>query len=405
MHIGLLTPDWPLRASTNGIVTYVHWMRQGLLARGHRVSIFTLTPHEVGECNDLHVVAPPTTSFIRRALGKTFDLLGSDIGRNISRQVLAVHRRCPIDVFEMEESFGWFLPLARAGRFPVVVKLHGPAFLSMIEEERNTSFAERKIRAEGEALQQAHAITSPSECTLADTLRRYALNPAISAHIVNPLGLASDAPTWTADDSDRDSLLFVGRFDKRKGGDRVLAIFQKMLSQRPGLKLTIVGFDAGIADSMGHRRHFAEYAGALMSTPELERVTFLGRQPPDVVAQLRTRSAAVLVASRWESQGYTALEAMAQACPVVCADNSGLREAIINERNGLLFADDDIDGAVRQTFRLIDEPGFATGLGERAREDVLAKHDPQHVADQTLRLYDRVRTMASRQPIVTPTAR
>ena len=110
-----------------------------------------------------------------------------DHGRTIAAALNRVHAREPIDVLEMEESFGWAAQVANATDIPVVVKLHGPAFLHLMDEELATPFGLEKVASEGEALKQMPVITSPSRWTLSQTLARYELAPAIAEHVVNPL--------------------------------------------------------------------------------------------------------------------------------------------------------------------------------------------------------------------------
>ena len=393
MHVGLFAPGWPYGSVSNGILTYVHWLRTGLVARGHKVSIFVFATPGAGPEANVHSIRPSWSIVVRRWVLRRFGSVQSpeeEAGENILSAVLRVHRRDPLSVFEMEESFGWAAALIDAGRFPVVVKLHGPAFLSLVAEELGGPAAEAKIVREGRALSAAAAITSPSACTLADTVSKYALTPRLSAHIVNPLALSPGAPRWSAGASDRDMLLFVGRFDKRKGADRVLRAFKIAHARRPSLRLVIAGPDAGLSTTGGSKVHFEEFASGLLSESERASVAFLGPRRPEEIEALRATAAVTLVASRWESQGYTALEAMLQGCPVVCADTSGLREAVRSGHNGLLFDGDDPEHFVTQIFALLDSPELASRLGAQARRDVSAIHGLDRIVAQTLAVYESV---------------
>jgi glycosyltransferase involved in cell wall biosynthesis len=323
---------------------------------------------------------------VRRKLGGENESIYS-WGHGLARSVRAVHARDPIDVFEMEESFGWFASLVRLRLFPVVVKLHGPAFLTCPQEELGSDFMQEKIAAEGMALAKARAITAPSLCALSETVAKYVLRPRIAAHVVNPLALGNSPRIWSIESSDRTTLLFVGRFDRAKGADRVLTAFKALLARRPELRLLFVGPDDGIKTPDGDTVKFAAFVASLFDPEQRERIVFMGAQPRSVIASLRCEAALTIVASRWESQGYTALEAMLQGCPLVCADTSGLSESVTHQTTGLLFDGDDINGMVTQIQRLLDDPLLGERLGRSAREYVLANHGAARVADQTLRVY------------------
>lgn len=390
MHIALFTPAWPLETYPNGIVTYVHWMREGLRSRGHKVSVFA---GSLDASDKTPLVYPVDSTLVERTLQRAKSFLGSGgdplfaAGGQIAAAIARHHSDDPIDVLEMEESFGWAASMIDRRLFPVVVKLHGPAFLSLVEEDLESDFAVQKIRAEGVGLEKARVIISPSLCTLEDTLNRYALKPFLSQHVVNPLTLRPGTDLWSESSAGSMTILFVGRFDKRKGGDRVLQSFKKVLERHPEARLVFVGPDRGLTTANGDRVHFASYVDAIFTVTERERILYLGAQSQEVIGKLRCEAAMTVVASRWESQGYTALEAMLQGCPLVCADTSGLSESVTHLSTGLLFQGNDIDDMAAQIVLLLDRPELAKQLGETARDYVLEQHGVEQVVDRTLKVY------------------
>ena len=399
MHVALLSPAWSPKQNPNGIVTYVHWMREGLRQEGHRVSVFTaaLDAPEDG----VYLVQ---SSVLHRARGwlesklhgpRYFPLFRW--GNACANALLRVHRRDPIDVIEMEESFGWVADVARGTAVPTVVKLHGPAFMSLVDEEQGTLFGQVKIAQEGKALRRMAVITSPARRTLDETVERYALAPAVSRHIVNPLTLPPSAPLWRLDACDRKTILFVGRFDKRKGGDLVLQAFAQLLERDPDLTLIFVGPDAGIATEDGRTLHFDEYRRSLFPADAAARVDFRGKLAPDEIYGLRARALVTLIASRWENQSYTALEAMLQGCPVVSSSAGGQPEIVRDGVTGLLSEIGSADDLARNVQSLLDHPERAAALGRNAREYALAQHAPASVVRETLEVYDAAISIAKRR--------
>ena len=388
MHVALYSPSWPLAQYPNGVVTYVHWMREELLRQGHRVSIFTgvLGRTEAG----VYLVAPSFFSRLStriRGRLKTASAAFS-FAIPIAEAIETVHRHTPIDVIEMEESFGWAKQIACRTGIPVVVKLHGPAFMSLVEEELDTEEARLKIIAEGKALQHLPVIISPARRTLDDTLARYQLTPRYSQHVVNPLVLPHGAPLWTLEGCDRKTILFVGRFDKRKGGDLVLHAFAKLLAVDPQLKLLFVGPDAGVRDHDGRLVHFDAMKTALFSNAASVQITNLGKRTPDEIYRVRPRALVTVVASRWENQSYTALEAMLQGCPIISSDTGGQSEIVRAGYSGLLCKAGSVDSLVSKLQELLANPARAAEMGRAARSYVLEEHAPSRVARQTLEAYD-----------------
>jgi glycosyltransferase involved in cell wall biosynthesis len=392
MHIAFFSPAWPLEKHQNGIVTYVHWMKRELEARGHRVSVFTADLDSSGVERHVFQVRHPPLTIWNRAHRRLKRLRQSgyevfEFSKALSAAILEVHRREPIDVVEMEESFGWFADVATLTSIPLVVKLHGPAFLSLVEHELDTPFAREKIDREGRALGCVTTITAPCMATLLQTVERYQLAPRIQRHIENPIGMDVDAPLWRLDQCDRNTILFVGRFDLRKGADVILKAFLSLLEFRPKLSLIFVGPDRGLSTTEGQRLHFEAYRNLLFPTELRRRIDFRGPLAHLEITRLRAKSIVTAVASRWENPGYTLLEAMLQGCPVVSSDAGGCPESVIHGMTGRLARSEDPASFAEQILAMLDDPANAEALGASARCHVIERHAVARIADAMLDVY------------------
>jgi glycosyltransferase involved in cell wall biosynthesis len=401
MHIGLVSPAWPLDVAPNGIVTYVHVLRAELIRQGHRVSVFANVVSATNKDADIHLISETaisrTARRIKNILADQDDHLLS-WGRVIADTISGVHRKNPIDVIEMEESFGWCADLQHRLPIPVVVKLHGPAFLSLVEEELESQAASIRIQSEGRALQQMRTITSPSTDTLQRTIARYGLNPPIGKMIPNPMFLHGNTNLWNVDRCDRKTLLFVGRFDKRKGGDIVLLAFRQLLRIDPDLNLIFVGPDVGLSSMTDSRMFFDDFADSLFTAGERQRINFLGVKSRREIDDVRTKAMLTIVASRWDNQPNTILEAMLQACPVVACDSGGAREIIAHEVTGLLAAANDINDICDKIMLAMRDPHESKLMGERARQFVLERHSAPKIANETISTYHRALLLARENP-------
>ena len=391
MHIAFFSPVWPPGSYPNGVVTYVSWMRKGLLAQGHRVSIFAALVAVGDGDSSTHQIGKGLLDRLRHAL--TLRRSASDrifdTETVIASAVLRVHQIDPIDVIEMEESFGWAASVARITKIPTVVKLHGPAFMTLVNDELRTAFGQEKVRREGEALRLLPAVIAPSRFVLRDTLARYAIQPIISEQVENPVALADVAQLWDPRKCDQQTLLFVGRFDRIKGGDLMLLAFQIMLAKRPQLKLVFVGPDNGLLQPDGTLIHFKQFLDSLNDAALSRAVSYLGRLTPLDVAALRPAAFVTAVTSRQENQAYTVLEAMLQGCPVVCTDNPGSSESVQHGVTGMLARSDDPADIAAQIDTLLEQPELAASLGRAAREYVSTTHSPAAVVAKTVSVYRR----------------
>jgi glycosyltransferase involved in cell wall biosynthesis len=396
MHVAFWSPAWPLQKFQNGIITYVHWMKRELESQGHRVSVFTGELDATSEDPHVHLVGRDAGIIFSRAFNKYVrrrrpsyrGIFG--FGAEIARAIKKVHRHNPVDIVEMEESFGWFADVARLTSLPLVVKLHGPAFLSMVEDELVSPLGRERIEREGQALSSIDSIVAPSELILRQTLERYELKPRDTRHIVNPVVMDERTPLWSRNGCDTSCVLFVGRFDLRKGGDVVLKAFASAVKQNKNLRMVFVGPDNGVVGPDGKKVHFNEFRDSVLPADVRARVDFRGRMANDEIMALRTQSMLTVIASRWENQGYALLEAMFQGCPVISTDSGGCPESVVDGVTGFLAKSEDPESFSRQMLAVVNDQARAEALGRAARQHVIKEHAANKVVESALEMYARV---------------
>lgn len=392
LHIVLVSPAWPV-GFPNGIVTYVHHLRAGLQDQGHRVSCLVFMGADGRTAEGVYPLRPDW----RTLLGKKLRWLArrpptphAEAARTVADSVLRLHRTHPVDIVEMEESYGWFAEVQRRLPMPVVVKLHGPAFLSLVDDELEQPESLARIEWEGRALRAAHHVTSPSLDTLQRTRGRYDLSAHWGLVIANAIAMDEQAPRWTRAAADPATLLFVGRFDRRKGGDLLIIAFGQLLQARPDLQLVFVGPDPGVVDGAGGTVQIDDFIRAVLPEHQRSQVRVTGQLGPTEIARLRCQAAITLVCSRWENQPNTALEALLQGCPVVGFDAGGMAEVVEHGVSGRLARRGDIDDFCQQVLWLLDHPAEAEEYGQRGRAHVLQVHGVAAVATRTAAYYQQV---------------
>jgi glycosyltransferase involved in cell wall biosynthesis len=391
LHIAYLAPGWPPGRFANGITTYVGHQRRELQALGAQVSVFT--NQQSPEAREDEGVLPVRRTWAMRLRARLRDGDAAATPLRWSEAIAAAVRRRhaerPIDLLEMEESFGWCADVQARLPLPVLVKLHGPAFLTQPTEDADALAL--RIDAEGRALARMRHLCAPAAATLRATHVRYGL--ATPGHVLrNPIAADPALPLWSAARAQRATLLFVGRFDRVKGGDFLLDAFARLRMCRPGLRLVFVGPDIGIAGADGRRVPLADHAQRLLGDGWREIVQATGALPRERIEALRCDAAAVLVCSRWENQPATALEAMLQGCPLLSTDAGGMPELIEHGVTGLLYRAGDIEDFCARAGELLDDPVRAAALGAAARAHVRRAHDPRRLAEQALTLYRRLRS-------------
>jgi glycosyltransferase involved in cell wall biosynthesis len=395
MKIALYVPSWPPGNLANGIVTYASQLVPALRRLGHEV--FVLAPSKATLEDDPYAIniknysyAP---SFLDRALSRfapETSLLKASAFPIVSALTDLVSRHA-VDVFEMEESFGLSSFISKLKLVPVVVRLHGPWFLNGVFDDYNDINRQtpNRDKREGRAISAAQFVTSPSQDVLQAVKRHHNLKLDASRTIFNPLVAADRQHIWNVSECHKDRLLFVGRFDKRKGGDVMIRAFDDLSRGNRALKLSFVGPGTGLRNNDGEIGQIDEFVRDEVSEEARGQIEFLGRLDHAVVMSLRPQHFVTIVASRYENFPYSVLEAMAFGCPVVATDTGGIRELIKSEYNGLLVPPGDARALSAACRRLLDDPGLAARLGRQAWQDCITFYGPENIAEQTVEAYRR----------------
>lgn len=398
MKIALFVPSWPPDSLPNGIVSYASQLVPALRRLGHEV--FVLTPAKATGDSDHYTIALRDFAAAPTLWNRAFRKLAPDLAAfrstslAIVSAILEMRNRHGIDIFQIEDSYGWSLPVSRLRLLPVVVRLHGPWFLNgQFDNDPATSRSmQERIRREGVAIAAATAITAPSKNVLDATAKYYELDLRLTKVIPNATAPVEQDALWNVVSADRNSLLFVGRFDRHKGADVMLKAFARLATWFPELRLSFVGPDSGLTTSSGAVQTLHEYINCIEFDDVRSRVDYLGPLSREAIQELRPKSFVTVVASRYETFGNVVVEAMASGCPLVATAVGGILETVENGRNGLLVASEDSEAMASACRKLLEDPGMAARLGQQALQDCQDRHNPQKRAQETVAVYqDAVR--------------
>lgn len=383
MHVCLYSPALPEDGGPNGIVTYVRYLENALCRIGHQVSVIT---GDRVRLFDGRVLAAQERTISRYLLDRLRHRPWSDFrADSLNKMVEIVQDALPIDVFEVEESFGFSSDIRVS--CPIIVRLHGPWVFGCELDERKRDSYTKRVRSEGAALAKADAITSPSQRLLNDTLSYYRLQPSFAAVISNPMPRSE--LRWSYDGCDPYQVLCVGRFDLRKGADVTLAAFSQVANVCPEARLVFAGPDTGIASPSGRRWHFAEYSNTMLNEKTRKRVDYVGNVGESRLNELRLGSAFCLVNSRFETFSYSAAEALSIGAPLVVSDGYGIPEMLVGSSEALVPIGN-ADHLATRWLQLLKNRNYLERMSEAGTAIQDLQLDPLFVAQQTADFYHRV---------------
>jgi glycosyltransferase involved in cell wall biosynthesis len=404
LTVAFLTPAWPLGAAANGIVSYVDSVTAGLRRLGHTPCILSTHSNNSNLPSDVDWLEQQERSALARIRdGLTFRVNPlAALRQRYSRALVHAARHAiaerGVALLEMEEAFGLVQLVKPRLPIPVVVRLHGPHFVvgPALGVPSDATFRQR-VRHEGVGIAKADAVSAPSRGILERTRAYYGLPLNGAALIPNPGPVVPPGSRWSLAECDPSRLLFVGRFDRVKGGDVVIDAFRRVAQRFPQIRLWFVGpADEGLTDEQGRHWALAKYIAE--RAPDVAgRIDWLGRQLHSSLAELRRKAFVTIVGSRYENFPMVVLEAMAYGCPLAATRTGGIVDIIQDGVNGVLARPGDPDDLAAGILRLLGTPEFAVKLGRRAAEDASWRYHPDAIACETAAFHQTVLDSWSRR--------
>ncbi|OUQ51584.1 glycosyl transferase family 1 [Alistipes sp. An116] len=138
----------------------------------------------------------------------------------------------------------------------------------------------------------------------------------------------------------------VSRLESIKGMDLVVPAFAKVKVAHPEVRLLVIG-DGTLRGQMEQQAQAAGFS---------EAAEFVGRQPQEALTHYYDRIDILLMPSRSEGFGLTAIEGMARGCVVVASRVGGLPEVVREGEVGLLHESENIDDLASKLIYLCESP-------------------------------------------------
>ncbi len=184
---------------------------------------------------------------------------------------------------------------------------------------------------------------------------------------------------------DANVILYVGRFDRRKGIETLVrAVGCNRVKQHPNLQLIIVGGSTpGKKD--GKERDRIEGIVKELSIDEI--TTFAGRVEHRDLAYYYAAANVSVVPSHYEPFGLVAVESMASGTPVIASNVGGLKFTVVNEFTGLLVPPQDEKAFAEAIDRVLSYPAWTRQLEKEARKRAASMFSWDGVAEQLAEEY------------------
>ncbi len=177
-------------------------------------------------------------------------------------------------------------------------------------------------------------------------------------------------------------IFYVGRLVWEKGVDIMVGSIPSVLAKNPDAKFVF----AGCGYMMNRLKKLAYEIGVG------DKTLFLGYIDDDSLKKLLHLSDIVIVPSRYEPFGITALEAMACHTTVIVADTGGLAETVSHELDGLKVWPESSDSLAWGINRLLGDSNLVNDLCSNAYNKVTKGYTWSGITEKVNTLYNSVIT-------------
>jgi glycosyltransferase involved in cell wall biosynthesis len=306
LRVLMVTPRF--LPSTGGVETHVAEVARRLAKAGHDVTVLTTDVSgqlpAADRWNDVEIRRV-------RAWPRKADYY-------VAPGIVSAMRRGSWDVVHVQSYHTLVAPLAMAAAWsrsiPYVVTFHGGGHSSRV---RN-ALRRPQLALLRPLLAHAARLVAVAAFEIDHYAERLRLPRERFLLIPNGADLPKRVPRRPREPLEPPLIASVGRLERYKGHQHVLAALPRILEQRPDARLWIAG-------SGPYRDELVALARKLGVE---ERVEVRAVPPADrgAMAEELAQVSVVVLASEFETLPLAAIEAAALGCPVVVADTSGLRE-------------------------------------------------------------------------------
>ncbi|HEM8508952.1 TPA: glycosyltransferase [Burkholderia cepacia] len=410
LKICLLSQDYP-PANCGGIGVWTHEVATGLAAMGHEVSVVTRGHgHSTVDFENgvwVHRIVPVWWPERNEPPLPDIPPVIRDYAYTAFDEVKRIRARRGLDIVSTPIWGLEGIACVADGTIPTMVSLHTTFRLALpfkpewkADEDYYSLHVEKIMRGEEWLLKNAQHILANSKAIIQDIEREYGLRIDRSKATIVPHGIEDVVHTGKvprAGTQKSVNMLFVGRFERRKGIDLLLNVLPRLLRKYPNLNVKFVG-ENGLPgpDGKTYVEHFqSENIGASV----LERVTFAGVVSKAELLSSYEECDVFVAPSRYESFGLILIEAMRFGKTCVGSRIGGMQEVIVDGADGLLFEPDNEEDLLNVIDRAVGDPSLRVRLGDAARRSFLQKFSTEVMCTALTKFYQAQAREASSQAL------
>jgi glycosyltransferase involved in cell wall biosynthesis len=380
-RLAFLTDLYPPR-QCGGVAVFIYQLATTLAKIGHEITVITLgepdRPHTVDFEDGVWVHRLPNDYIFEPLELDGLPDMPPSICHNSEAFLAELLRIEPHRQFEWVMGTIWDMHLAAVIAFrkwPVAMYLV-TTYQLMLESKPEwrsnlhffSNHVSLMIAAERWGLENANCIFASTNAILHDVEAVYGYQIEKNRLSILPFGIRPPTVGGKGcnNGNGRLRVLFVGRFETRKGIDVLLNIVPELLSTYPDLAIELIG-DNSIPSPNG-KPYLSKFLKKNLGAPWLDRLITPGVVSDEDLEQAYSRCDIFVAPSRYESFGLIYVEAMRYGKPCIGCDVGGVSEVVINGETGLLVPPGNSNLLMSAMTKLIVDYNLRQRLGTNGKK-------------------------------------
>ncbi len=344
MHIGFLTPEYPLNNTrVGGLGTYIRKTALELHKRGHKVSVFWESIHNAKLNDDgitiYEIKCPPlyyalnSQSLLKQLIRVSYVLYSALKLRN---KVFQVHKEHELDIIQSPNYLAPGFFLKQNNQIPLISRVSSYAPLYHAAFGIPRSFGDYLIDyLELRQVMSAEFKFSPSHfmqrvyfryenCDLNFIPTPIEIHKSIKTDNSLAEKISRQFPP-------KQYLLYFGSLSRIKGVDLMADVVNQLSPKYPNLGFVFIGIDYGLPNG----KPISEFILKSCSKHK-KKILFFPYQQHKVLYPVIKNSLGVVAPSRVDNYPNTCLEAQSLGVPVIGTTDSSIDEIIIDGKTGFI---------------------------------------------------------------------
>ncbi|WP_179469070.1 glycosyltransferase [Mycolicibacterium vinylchloridicum] len=379
-----LVDDTGLAAGGQNI--YVAEMSAAMAGRGHDVTVYT---RRSDPRSPQRIVTPQGYTVVHVDAGPAEPIAESQLPEYLGEFSHTLAAQWTVDAPDVAHAHYWTSGVAtelatRGTGIPTVQTFHELGAARDRQLGRQHADADTRTKLERIVARDASWIVATCTDELQELMRLGCRRSHVS---VVPCGVDVEMFSnqgSTAERGARPRIVAVGTSLAHKGFDTMIIALRGI----PRAELVIVGGPE--AQHLGDNTEVRRLSVLASELGVADRVVFTGAVPHDAMPDM-LRSADVVICAPWcEGFGIVPLEAMACGVPVVATAVGGMRDTVVDDVTGRLVPPRNPRAIAEAASAMLNDAFLRRGHGLAGRDRACARYTWDRIADETLRIYERL---------------